>query len=108
MTPGFRGCATSHPLRRVSGRDRAPTTIEGAVDRHNLAFNRFKHPGTTVKPLALSASGAIPAKKPDVACFARLEGAVDYGNCSCCIDGQFPHQQALPATVVTEGRIGCA
>ncbi len=60
-----------------------------------------------LKPRGL-ASGAMAAKEPDVACFAPLEGAVDDGDRSHRIDGQLPHQQALPATVVAERRIGAA
>ncbi len=50
----------------------------------------------------------MAAKEPDVTSFPPFEGAVDDGNRSRRIDGQFPHQQALPATAVAERRIGAA
>ena len=50
----------------------------------------------------------MTAKEPDVTCFAPFEGAVDNGDRPRRIDGELPHQQALPATVVAERRIGAA
>ena len=50
----------------------------------------------------------MTAKEPDVASFPPLEGAVDDGDRSGRIDCELAHQQALPATVVTERRIGTA
>ncbi len=50
----------------------------------------------------------MAAKEPDVTSFPPFEGAVDDGDRSRCIDGELPHQQALPATVVAERRIGAA
>ncbi len=53
----------------------------------------------TLKPRG-SGSGPMAAKEPNVARFVAFEGAVDDRDRSRPIDGQLPHQQALPATVV--------